>query len=145
MKAKIKRLLQDVDLPKYHTKESAAFDIAAAADVTIKAGQLAKIPTGLIIEAPKGHFLLIASRSSLALKKGLMMANGIGVIDPDYSGPEDEIFLIVWNFTGKEVKISKGERLAQGLFLKIEQVNWVEEAGLRDISRGGVGSTGGYY
>ena len=144
MKAKIKRLTKDVELPKYHTSESAGFDIASSVDITIAPGEVAKIPTGLVIAAPKGHFLLIAARSSLSFKKGLAMANGIGIIDPDYAGPNDEIHIIVHNFTSKPVEVKKGERLAQGVFIKTEQAQWEEADTLRDVDRGGIGSTGGY-
>ena len=144
MKVNIKKLDPSVDLPKYHTSESAGFDIASSADITIPAGQVVKIPTGLVIAAPKGHFLLIAARSSLPLKKGLNMANGIGVVDPDYAGPSDEIHIIVHNFTAKDVEVKKGERLAQGIFLPVEQAVWEEVDSLRETDRGGMGSTGGY-
>jgi len=144
MKAKIKRINSTVPLPQYHTPESAGFDIASSADITVGAGEVAKIPTGLVIAAPKGHFLLIAARSSLSLKKGLAMANGIGIIDPDFAGPNDEINIIVHNFTSKPVEVKKGERLAQGVFLKTEQAEWEEVNELRSVDRGGMGSTGGY-
>lgn len=144
MQAKIKRLDKEIKLPGYHTSESAGFDIASAVDVVIAPGEVAKIPTGLVIAAPKGHFLLIASRSSLPLKKGLMMANGIGVVDPDYAGPNDQIHIIVHNFTQKPVEVKKGERLAQGIFLQFEQAQWEEVSELRAVDRGGIGSTGGY-
>src|SRR3989344_8515889 len=144
MKVRIKKVNADVSLPEYHTSESAGFDLSSSADVTIAAGQVAKIPTGLVIQAPKGHFLLIAARSSLPIKKGLMMANGIGVVDPDYAGPNDEIHIIVHNFTQAPVEVKKGDRLAQGIFLPVEQAQWEEVDKLRDDDRGGIGSTGGY-
>jgi dUTP pyrophosphatase len=144
MKAQIKKLNPNVALPQYHTSESAGFDIASAADMTIAPGEVAKIPTGLVIAAPTGHFLLIAARSSLPLKKGLAMANGIGVVDPDYAGPSDEVHIIVHNFTTHPVEVKKGERLAQGVFLRTEQAQWEEVDQLRDVDRGGIGSTGGY-
>jgi dUTP pyrophosphatase len=144
MNAKIKRLNKDIELPKYHTSESAGFDIASSVDITVNPGEVVKIPTGLVIAAPKGHFLLIAARSSLPSKKGLAMANGIGVVDPDYAGPNDEVHIIVHNFTSKSVEVKKGERLAQGVFLRTEQAQWEEVNQLRDVDRGGIGSTGGY-
>jgi dUTP pyrophosphatase len=144
MQAKIKRIDSSVSLPQYHTPESAGFDIASSVDITINPGEVVKIPTGLVIAAPKGHFLLIAARSSLSFKKGLAMANGIGIIDPDYAGPNDEVHIIVHNFTSKPVDVKKGERLAQGVFLRTEQAQWDEVNQLRDVDRGGIGSTGGY-
>lgn len=144
MNVRIKRNDPSTPLPQYHTSESAGFDIASSVDITVPVGEVVKIPTGLVIEAPKGHFLLIAARSSLPLKKGLAMANGIGVIDPDYAGPKDEISIIAINFTQKPVEVKKGERLAQGIFLPVEQASWEEVDQLREKDRGGVGSTGGY-
>ncbi len=144
MIAKIKRIDSSVELPKYQTSESAGFDLASAVDITIGAHEVVKIPTGLVIAAPKGYFLLISARSSLPIKKGLTMANGIGVIDPDYAGPTDEVQILVYNFTNSPVEVKKGERLAQGVFLKTEQVQWEESENLGLVDRGGIGSTGGY-
>lgn len=144
MDVKIRKLDPNIELPQYHTSESAGFDIASNIDTVIQAHEVAKIPTGLVFEAPKGHFLLIAARSSLPVKKGLMMANGIGVVDPDYAGPNDQVHLLIYNFTDKPVEVKKGERLAQGLFLPIEQAQWVEAGELRQKDRGGIGSTEGY-
>lgn len=144
MKVRIKKTNPDVVLPKYGTEESAGFDIAANADVIVPPGGVVKIPTGLVIESPKGHFLLIAARSSLPTKKGLAMANGIGVVDPDYAGPNDEVHIIVHNFTENPVEVKKGERLAQGIFLPVDQAEWEEVTQIRESDRGGIGSTGGY-
>ena len=142
MRVKIKRLDPSFPLPAYHTAESAAFDIASAEEKTIATRAVTLVRTGLIIEAPHGYFLMLSARSSLARKKGLILANGIGIVDRDYSGPKDEIMLSLYNFTGREVKIEKGERLAQGMFFPIERVEWVEVRELRKNSRGGFGSTG---
>lgn len=142
MKAKIKRADPSILLPQYHTAESAAFDIASAEEKVIAPGAVALARTGLIIEAPHGHFLMLSARSSLARKKGLILANGVGIVDRDYSGPEDEIMLLLYNFTDKEVNIEKGERLAQGMFFPIDRVEWEEVRELRKNSRGGFGSTG---
>ena len=144
MKAKITRLDKSVELPKYHTEESAGFDLAANADVTIQPGEIAKVPTGLVIESPKGHFLMIVSRGSTATKKGLKMANAIGIVDRDYAGPNDEIFMPLHNFINSVVEIKKGERLGQGMFIRVDQVEWDEVQIIRDSDRGGYGSTGGY-
>lgn len=142
MQIKIKRIDVSLPLPQYHTPGSAGFDIYAREDKTISAKSLALIPSNLIIETPAGHALIISARSSLAKKKGLMLANGIGIIDNDYCGPEDEIKISVYNFTENEVKIEKEERLAQGIFVKIEQGEWEETGGINMQSRGGFGSTG---
>ncbi|GAC1412619.1 MAG: dUTP diphosphatase [Candidatus Doudnabacteria bacterium] len=145
MQAKIVRKDKNIQLPKYQTSESAGFDIASSEDRIIKPQEVVLLNTGLIIQAPQGHFLLISARSSLPLKKGLMVSNGIGVVDRDYCGPEDEIRISVYNFKDVEVEVKKGERLAQGLFLPVDQVEWVERDNIKLDSRGGFGSSGGYH
>ena len=131
-----------MSLPAYGTDEAAGFDLAAAHDMTIPARQIALVRTGLIIEVPSGHFLGIFARSSTPLKRGLMVANGVGVVDPDYSGPEDEIMIQVLNFTDAPVSIRRGDRLAQGIVLPAPRVTWEEVAAIKDVTRGGFGATG---
>ena len=145
MKVNIKRLDPTIELPKYHTAESAGFDIATNADMTIGAGEIVKIPTGLVIEAPEGYFLGVVARGSTAMKTGLQMANAMGVVDRDYAGPNDEVFLPMRNFTDKPTTIKRGDRIAQGLFIKIDQAEWIESDMIRNKDRGGYGSTGGYH
>jgi dUTP pyrophosphatase len=70
------------------------------------------------------------------------VANGVGVIDPDYSGPNDEVMIQVMNVTDTAVKISGGDRLAQGIVLPAPRVHWDEVSGIREVTRGGFGSTG---
>ena len=144
MQAKISRLIEGIELPSYKTEEAAGFDIAAAEDIIAKAGEVTLVHTGLVIEAPEGYFLMLSARSSLAPKKGLIPSNGVGIIDRDYSGPRDEILLQVYNFTKADIEIKKGERLMQGVFMPIEQIEWIETSVIRDMDRGGHGSTGGY-
>jgi dUTP diphosphatase len=103
---------------------------------------VALVRTGLIIEVPTGHFLGIFARSSTPLKRGLLVANGVGVVDPDYSGPEDEIMIQVLNFTGAEVQVKRGDRLAQGIVLRTPRVSWEEVGDIRPVTRGGFGVTG---
>lgn len=103
---------------------------------------MALVRTGLVVEVPSGHFLAIFARSSTPLKRGLMIANGVGVVDPDYSGPEDEIMIQVLNFTDAAVQIRRGDRLAQGVVLPAPRVSWTEVADIRDVTRGGFGATG---
>ncbi|MBI4135915.1 dUTP diphosphatase [Candidatus Uhrbacteria bacterium] len=142
MRVKIYRKDPAVELPAYKTPGSVAFDISVAEDLLIPAHEIRLIPTGLIICTPPGHMLLVAARSSTPLKKGLMLANGIGIVDQDFCGPEDEIKIQVYNFTDKPVEVKRGDRLAQGLFLSVEQVEWEEVKELNAKTRGGFGSTG---
>lgn len=129
-------------LPQYESDGAAAFDLAAAGDVTIQPGQVALIPTGLVIEVPPGMFLGIFARSSTPLKRGLMVANGVGIVDPDYCGPDDEVKIAVLNFTSAPVRVAAGDRIAQGMLLPVNRVTWEETQVLREDSRGGFGSTG---
>ncbi len=101
MHIRIRRLDATIPLPMYATAESAGFDLSAAADLTIAPRQIALVPTGLVIEVPSGYFLGIFARSSTPLKRGLMVANGVGVIDPDYAGPDDEVRIQVLNITAQ--------------------------------------------
>src|SRR6188508_1641743 len=140
---RISRLTDAARLPSYETAGAAGFDLAASVETTIPPGAVALVPTGLVIQVPEGHFLGIFARSSTPLKRGLMVANGVGVIDRDYCGPADEIKVQVLNFTPQPVQVKKGDRLAQGLFLPVTHVEWQEVDGdLRDGSRGGFGATG---
>jgi dUTP pyrophosphatase len=100
------------------------------------------VPTGLVIEVPPGMFLGIFARSSTPLKRGLMVANGVGVVDSDYCGPADEVKIAVMNFTQAPVDVAAGDRIAQGILLAAPQVQWEEASELRADSRGGFGSTG---
>ena len=140
---RIRRLHPSVPLPQYQTAGAAGFDLAASEDIVVAPSSIALIPTGLVIQVPAGHFLGVFARSSTPLKRGLMVANGVGVIDRDYCGPEDEIKIQVLNFTAQPVQVKKGDRLAQGLFLPVTHVSWQEvEGDLREGSRGGFGATG---
>src|SRR5919112_304656 len=140
MKVRIRRLNTDVPLPRYESDGAAAFDLSAAADVTVAPSQVALVPTGLVIEVPAGMFLGIFARSSTPLKRGLMVANGVGVIDPDYCGSTDEIKIAVLNFTSRAVDVKAGDRLAQGILLPSSRVTWEEVSEARAGSRGGFGS-----
>lgn len=141
MHVEITRIHAEARLPQYETVGSSAFDLTSVATVTVDPGRVALIPTGLVIKVPQRMFLGIFARSSTPLKKGLMVANGVGVIDPDYCGPDDEVKIAVMNFTDEPVSVRAGDRLAQGIFLQAPRVEW-EEAEPRDRSRGGFGSTG---
>ena len=142
MRLKITRLDPTVTLPGYGTSEAAGFDLAAGYDIVVPPGQIALVRTGLVIEVPTGHFLAIFARSSTPLKRGLMVANGVGVVDPDYSGPNDEVMVQVFNFTDAEVRIDRGDRLAQGIVLPAPRVMWEEVDTIRPVTRGGFGATG---
>jgi dUTP pyrophosphatase len=139
---RIKRLSPSVPLPRYESDGAAAFDLTAAAEMIVEPGRVALVPTGLVIEVPTGMFLAIFARSSTPLKRGLMVANGVGIVDEDYCGPDDEVKIAVLNFTATTVRVAAGDRLAQGMLLPVTRVTWHETDVLRKNSRGGFGSTG---
>lgn len=142
MRLKIKRLDSTIPLPAYGTDEAAGFDLAASQDLTIAPGQIALVRTGLVIEVPTGHCLAIFARSSTPLKRGLLVANGVGIVDPDYSGPNDEVMIQLLNVTKDPVQVRRGDRLAQGIVLPAPRVTWHEVSEIRDVTRGGFGATG---
>ncbi|MBM3777588.1 MAG: dUTP diphosphatase [Acidimicrobiia bacterium] len=142
MRLQITRLDPTMPLPGYGTDGSAAFDLAAAADVTVPPRAIVLVPTGLVIGVPPGYLLAIFARSSTPLKRGLMVANGVGIVDSDYAGPSDEVRIQVINVTDGEVHVARGDRLAQGVVLPAPRVTWEDVPVIRPETRGGFGSTG---
>ena len=71
-----------------------------------------------------------------------MVANGVGIVDPDYSGPADEVMIQVLNFTNVDVQVRRGDRLAQGIILPAPRVRWDEAIEIKEVTRGGFGATG---
>ena len=139
----IKRVDQSLPMPEYQTSGSAAFDMYARTDFEIQAGEIARIPSNLIVDIPQTHYLQITLRSGTPKKKlGLVVPHGVGIIDSDYNGPEDEILVQVLNTGHDVVKIEKGERFAQAVFVKIDKAEFEEIGEVASQSRGGFGSTG---
>ena len=138
---KIKRFDKEIPLPKYKTESAAAFDLCARVGVQIPAKEFKYVPLNVAVETPPGYFLLLVARSSTH-KKGIWMANGVGIGDPDFSGDGDEYSAVYYNFTDKPVLIEKGERIAQGLIVKREPVKWQEVDVMENKPRGGWGTTG---
>jgi dUTP pyrophosphatase len=137
----IRRLDPTIPLPEYQSPGAAGFDLAAGRDIDVAPNTIALVPTGLVIRAPEGHFLGIFARSSTPLKHGLMVANGVGVVDPDYAGEHDEVKIAVLNVRASAVTVAPGERIAQGIVLPAPRVQFEEAAAVAE-SRGGFGSTG---
>jgi dUTP pyrophosphatase len=130
--------------PKSGTPRSAGLDLAASENTTIPPHATQLIRTGWGVIIPDGSAVLLMARSSLH-KLGLILANGVGLIDPDYCGPDDEIKIPLHNLRDTPVNIDRGMRLAQLVQVKIESSGYtyriVDESG-DTISRGGFGSTG---
>ena len=142
MRLKIKRLDAAVRLPETATAGAAGFDLASAVDLEIPPRSIRLVGTGLVIAVPDGYFLGIFARSSTPLKRGLMVANGVGVVDADYCGPADEIKIQLLNITDAPVQVKRGDRLAQGIVLPCPRIEWEEVAETSVPTRGGFGSTG---
>ena len=136
------KTLEGGSIPSYESKGAVAFDIRASEETTIPPRELGLIPTGLVIEVPEGYALLLCARSSTPKKKSLLIPHGVGVIDRDYCGPEDEIFIQYYNFSDKPVTVAADERCAQGLLVRVGQAEFSEVDSLAAASRGGFGSTG---
>ncbi len=141
-KVQIKRIDTSLPLPQYETNGSVGFDILAREKTEIPPKEIKLVPGNIIVKVPKGYMLMVASRSSTPKKKGLSPPHGLGIIDHDYCGSQDEIKIQVYNFTNNSVIVRKGEKIAQGVFIKIDKLNWEEVEEMTDKSRGGFGSTG---
>ena len=141
MKVRISRIDKGLPLPKYETAGAAAFDFLARTTTKIDARSLGLVPGNVVVETPKGYMLAIVPRSSTPRKYGLLIPHGVGVIDSDYCGPEDEVMVQVFNFTDKMVVVERGERVAQGIFVKIARGE-LTETKINRRTRGGFGSTG---
>ena len=131
------------DLPRYATPLSAGMDVRANIDeaVVLRPLERAMIPTGLSIELPEGYEMQIRPRSGLAAKHGITVLNSPGTIDADYRG---EIRVILVNLSNEEFRIEAGERIAQMVGARHEQVEGelAEELAESERGEGGFGSTG---
>lgn len=131
------------NLPSYETSGSSGMDIRANLEekMIVKPMERALVPTGLFTEIPEGYEIQIRARSGLALKHGISLVNGIGTIDSDYRG---EIGVIIINLGNEDFEINNGDRIAQMVVIKYEQVNLVEVEDLSETKRnsGGFGSSG---
>lgn len=130
-------------LPEYATPYSAGMDLRANIDKSVILRPLERIlaPTGLFIELPQGCEAQIRPRSGLAIKHGISLVNAPGTIDADYRG---EIKIILINLSDKDFELVPGERIAQMVIARYEQIEWLETDTLADSDRGsgGFGSTG---
>lgn len=141
MKIRIKRFDKELPLPEYKTKGAAAFDLTARKKIEIAPKAVAYIPLNVALEVPQGYMLLLTPRSSTH-KKGLIMANSVGIGDPDFCGDGDEYHAAYYNHTESPVVVERGERVAQGLIKKVEKAEWEEVDSLDNETRGGFGTTG---
>lgn len=142
MKVQITRLDKALPLPSYQSAGAAGFDLLCREQRTIAPGEVALLPANVVVATPPGYMLLVAARSSTPRRKGLSVPHGIGVIDQDYCGPDDEIHVQVYNFSGQPVTVERGERIAQAIFMRVDRAEWDEVEAIDAPTRGGFGSTG---
>ena len=130
-------------LPAYETAQSAGLDVKAdiSEAVTIQPLERAIIPTGLYMELPNGYEMQVRPRSGMAAKYGITVLNSPGTIDANYQG---EVKIILANVSNQSYTLEPGERIAQLVIAKYEQLEWceAEELSQTDRGTGGFGSTG---
>lgn len=125
-------------LPEYQTQGSAGMDLRAWLPQSIVLQPLERklVPTGLYMSLPQGYEAQIRPRSGLAIKRGLSLVNTPGTIDSDYRG---EIMVPVINLSNEIQEIADGERIAQMVIAKYEQIGWLEVETLDETLRGAGG------
>jgi dUTP pyrophosphatase len=128
-------------VPEYQTTGAAAMDLYARETTVIPARGVEYVPLNIALQLPKGYWALLAARSSLH-KRGLLLANGIGIGDYDYRGDGDEYKAALLNFTDEPVIVERGERIVQLMVLPRERIMWQVKEQFSDTDRGGFGSTG---
>ena len=148
---KVKKLFKDVELPLIATDGSAGADLKAylydeevnekVTKIVVQPNQKVKIHTGLAFQLPQGTAMLLLPRSSMGIKKGLVLQNTIGLLDCDYTG---ECLIFLKNIGDEPVEIENGERLVQALIVPYVKPNFMEVKELDETERGtgGFGSSG---
>jgi dUTP pyrophosphatase len=134
---------RDLPLPAYQSEGAAGIDLLAAVEkvLTLKPGKRALVPTGLVLELPRGLEAQVRPRSGLAFKHGITVLNSPGTIDSDYRG---EVQVLLINLGDKVFSIARGERIAQLVIQRVERAELSEAVKITTTHRGagGFGSTG---
>jgi dUTP diphosphatase len=142
MRVKIKKLSDSAYLPEYAhgPDEDAGMDLRSVEDIELQPGEPRAVPTGLAIELPPGYEAQVRPRSGLALKHAITVPNSPATIDPGYRG---EIRVILLNLGREPYQVHRGDRIAQMVIARYEQIEW-EETELNQSARGqgGFGSSG---
>ena len=131
----------DIVIPKRNTMYSAGYDFYIPYDLTIKSGEIVKIPTGIKVMLNSDEFLGIYIRSSLGFKYNLRMCNQVGIIESDYYNNRDNeghMWVCLQNHGDKEYIINKGDAYAQGIFVKFLTT---DDDNVKTLRTGGIGST----
>lgn len=141
IKVVFKRFDKDLPVPEFQTSGAAAFDLYARETLTLEPGVVGLVPLNVAVQLPDGYWALMAARSSL-VKRGLQLANGIGVFDWDFRGDGDEFRAALLNYTDVAVTVERGERIVQVVVLPRPAVELIEKDAFETDDRGGFGTTG---
>ena len=134
----------DFQMPERKTQKSAGYDFCLPEDVVLEPGKLQLVPTGVKAYMQDDEYLGMHIRSSMAVKKRIMLVNNVGIIDADYYNNEDNeghIMLALLNMSSEPVALPKGERVAQGIFYNYLVADG-DDAAEKVVRGGGFGSTG---
>lgn len=142
MRVRISRVDPSIPLPRYETPGAAAFDLCARLTCTVDPRAVERVPANVVIEVPEGFSLVVALRSSTPARYGLIHPHGIGIVDRDFCGPDDEIAVQVYNPGDEPITVERGARIAQALLVPVMTCDWEEADVSGRASRGGFGSTG---
>ena len=136
----VKKLHPNAIVPAYMTEHAAGMDLCTVIEepAVLEPGERTLLPTGLAMEIPPGYEGQVRPRSGLALKHGIGVLNGPGTIDADYRG---EVGIILFNFSGEDFEIRRGDRIAQLVISRVSQLKWeaVEQLPESDRGEGGFG------
>lgn len=141
MQVNFTRLDRELPVPSNAHIGDAAVDLHSRVDVTLAPGERASVPTGIAVAIPAGYAGFVLPRSGHAMRLGIGVVNGPGLIDSGYRG---EVSVLLINHGDEKVTFSRGERIAQLAVVPVPEVEWVEVDGLDETARGegGFGSTG---
>lgn len=141
MNVSVKRVDSDLPLPEYQTAGAAAMDLSAREGRVVSPKSVEVFALNIALQLPKGHFGLMAARSSL-WKRGLMLANNVAIFDEDFGGDGDEYQAALYNFTDQPVEVKRGDRVTQLIILPYDKIAWNEVDVLGSPNRGAYGTTG---
>ena len=130
---KFKTLQTGIEAPTQANHDDAGFDVRAAHSVILRPHSTVKVGTGLAVEIPEGHELQVRSKSGMAYKEGIVVAQGTGTIDSGYRG---EICVLLFNRTPFTKRVNVGEQIAQLVLKPILRTEWVEVSELSESERG---------
>lgn len=141
MKISVKRLDRELPVPAHSHSGDAGVDLYTAIDFRLQPNERLLVPTGLAVAIPEGYVGLVCPRSGLAIKKGIGVVNGPGVVDAGYRG---EVKVALINHGLDEVEFARGSRIAQMLVMPVvvQDLIEVDELPATDRGTGGFGSTG---